>query len=100
MKSKLFLAILLLLYCSKQIQAQEEFVTGALPLTEAEMAKIPALRLSTQSAMISLPDSVSNNWRIYFPPIYNQQQTGCCVQAAEIGYTFTYEINRLRNVAA
>ena len=76
------------------------FGTGTLPLSEEEMAKIPLLRLSARSATITLPSSVYNNEHIYFPPIYNQQQIGCCVQAAEIGYTFTYEMNRLRGVAA
>ncbi|MDR0969655.1 MAG: hypothetical protein LBM67_03875 [Lentimicrobiaceae bacterium] len=87
-------------FAVQQLHAQTEFISGALPLTEAEAAQIPVLQLSPQSAASPLPDSAHNNWRIYFPPIYDQQRTGSCAQASTIGYTFTYEMNRLRNVAS
>ncbi|MDR0970264.1 MAG: hypothetical protein LBM67_06985 [Lentimicrobiaceae bacterium] len=57
---------------STKVQAQTEYGTGAIPLTEAEAAQIPVLQLSPQSAAMPLPDSAHNNWRIYFPPVYNQ----------------------------
>ncbi|PID26338.1 MAG: hypothetical protein CR982_10835, partial [Candidatus Cloacimonadota bacterium] len=62
-------------------------------------ALIPEMFLTPESAALSLPEEVYNDELIYFPPIF-YQQGGSCVQAAEIGYVFTYEMNRLRNVAA
>lgn len=46
----------------------------------------------------NLPYYFHNDTNIYFPPIFNQDG-GSCVQASEIGYTLTYELNRLRNIA-
>ncbi len=57
------------------------------------------LILSPESAATQLPDEVYNNDLIYFPPVFNQMGASC-VQAAEIGYTFTYETNRIRNLQA
>ncbi|MDR0970262.1 MAG: T9SS type A sorting domain-containing protein [Lentimicrobiaceae bacterium] len=96
-----FLA-LLFLFSFTQVTAQEfsEEYAGGIPLSAIESAAVPVLQLSSQSAATPLPDSAHNNWRIYFPPVYNQRLAGCCVQASEIGHTFTYEMNRLRNVAA
>ncbi|MBI9036273.1 MAG: hypothetical protein JEZ03_17570 [Bacteroidales bacterium] len=68
-------------------------------LPPEQEALIPELQLTPESANSVLPDQVYNNDLMYFPPIFNQQGSSC-VQAAEIGYTFTYEINRLRNVSA
>lgn len=66
------------------------------PETEA---LIPELVLSSQSIATDLPSEVYNDELQYFPPVFNQKGNSC-VQAAEISYTFSYEINRLRNVPA
>lgn len=42
----------------------------------------------------NLPNSVDNSTLKYFPPIINQLG-GSCAQASNVGYMFTYEINRL-----
>jgi hypothetical protein len=65
----------------------------------AEIAMIPELEITTESANRTLPYKVYNDELMYFPPIFNQVGSSC-VHAAEIGYNFTYEINRARNVAA
>ncbi len=44
----------------------------------------------------SLPSSVDNSIRPFFPPVIDQMG-GSCAQAAGIGYMLTYEINRLLN---
>lgn len=96
----LYLFTLLFLFSSTQVIAQEILeYSGGIALSAAESAAVSVLQLSPQSAATPLPDSIHNNWRIYFPPIYNQTGTACCTQASEIGHTFTYEMNRLRNVA-
>ncbi len=46
-----------------------------------------------------LPSRVDNSAKIFFPAIINQYGWSCN-QASSIGYVFTYEINRLRNLAA
>ena len=59
---------------------------------------LPISELSLNSASLAkpLPLVVSNDTSRYFPPIF--LQTGnSCLHAAEIGYTFTYEMNRLRD---
>lgn len=71
---------------------------GIIPTSE-EISSVSRLILSPESVATPLPDTVYNNKRTYFPPIF-QQNGQSCVQAAEIGYCFTYEINRVRGVAA
>jgi hypothetical protein len=46
-----------------------------------------------------LPARVDNSLHKYFRPIFNQVG-GSCSQAAGVGYTYTYEINRLRDLTA
>lgn len=46
-----------------------------------------------------LPSRVDNSLYKYFRPIFNQTG-GSCSQAAGVGYTFTYEMSRLRDVPA
>ena len=45
----------------------------------------------------SLPSRVDNSLNKYFRPVFNQVG-GSCSQASGVGYTFTYEINRLRDL--
>lgn len=47
-----------------------------------------------------LPYKVDNSQKKYFPPVVDQGGTWSCNQAGSIGYVLTYEINRLRNLAA
>ncbi len=46
-----------------------------------------------------LPYKLDNSQKIYFPPIISQNGMSCN-QASSIGYVFTYEMNRLRNMPA
>jgi len=45
----------------------------------------------------NLPYKVDNSQKIFFPPVFDQYGYSCN-QASSIGYVFTYEINRLRNI--
>lgn len=109
MRSKELLFVLLLIVTS-QINAQVDTLNldsndqawltgGCLPLPPEKEALIPELILTPESISTPLPVAVYNDERIYFPPIFSQDGQSCS-QAAGIGYTFTYEMNRLRNVAA
>lgn len=69
------------------------------PAIQAHIDAIPFLVLSQASANTVLPDEVDNSDNIYMRPILMQYQ-GTCAQAAGIAYTYTYEINRLRNLSA
>lgn len=44
-----------------------------------------------------LPSRIDNSKSAYFPPVFDQYGYSCN-QASSIGYVFTYEINRLRNL--
>lgn len=46
-----------------------------------------------------LPSRVDNSLHKYFRPVFNQVG-GSCSQAAGVGYTYTYEINRLRDLSS
>jgi hypothetical protein len=46
-----------------------------------------------------LPSKVDNSIKPYFPTVFDQYGYSCN-QASSIGYVFTYEINRLRNIPA
>lgn len=80
-------------------QATPWFVGGDIPLSAAEELSIPILTLNAASLATQLPTEVYNNESIYFPPIFYQDR-GSCVHAAEVGYAFTYEMNRVRDVSA
>ena len=63
----------------------------------AEINAIPKLQLTTISENTTLPNSVDNSTLDYWPGIGYQGPYGNCAQYAGIHYTFTYEINRVRN---
>jgi tetratricopeptide (TPR) repeat protein len=69
------------------------------PKIEAELAAIPLLSISPASRAMLLPDGVDNSKQDWFRGIFNQMD-GCCGQAAGVGYTFTYEVNRIRGLEA
>jgi len=53
-----------------------------------------ALLLLQGWVLFAIPSSIDNSKSKYFPPIISQSG-GSCAQASIIGYTFTYEMNRL-----
>lgn len=61
---------------------------------------IPFMVLTPESAATELPESVDNSKLMFMPPVFDQEWSNACAQVAELWYTFGYEINRLRNVAA
>lgn len=69
------------------------------PEIQAELDAIPMLTLSTKSLSTPLPSVVDNSKKNWFRPIFNQDG-GSCAQASGVGYLFTYEINRVRNLPA
>ena len=65
---------------------------------QAELDAIPPLVISSKSSATILPSQVDNSQRPWFRPVFSQNG-GCCGQASSVGYTFTYEVNRVRNVS-
>lgn len=102
--SNLFLAILLLVSLSLdgQITNEDTYISGDVIIDAVFNASLPEMVWSQEALVRDLPSSVDNSTLMegYMPPIFNQYQTGSCVQCAEIAYTFTYEMNRLRGVHA
>jgi hypothetical protein len=66
------------------------------PEIQEEINSIPNLVISVLSENTTLPYKVDNSTYNWMRPIF-EQEGGSCAQSAAIGYTFTYEINRLRN---
>jgi hypothetical protein len=67
------------------------------PEIQAELDAIPELVLTPASLQKVLPASVDNSKRVWFRPIF-QQKDFSCGHASGVGYTFTYEVNRVRNL--
>ena len=87
------------------LSAQEEnregnwFLTPLSPQEEIQLQSLPELKLPAGYANRDLPSVVDNSVQIYMRPAY--QQAGlCCGQASCIGYNFTYEMSRERNLNA
>jgi hypothetical protein len=78
------------------------FIDG-LPLLSAEdsifQASLPKLKLPENLRNRDLPVNVDNSLLPYFRPIFNQTSLECG-QASGVAYTFTYEMDRLRNLPA
>ena len=113
MKSKNVFVLAILILTVKSLIAQtwntnpdpngDIWLTGDVPPRTQDyydrMESIPDLILWEGAANYSLPPEVDNAEDTYwFPEIDAQGQYGYCAQAAGIYYTFTYEINRLRNI--
>lgn len=81
----------------------DPWIVGELrPLTEADWEIIDnTYKLSYDDFTFrnDLPDRVDNTEKPYFRPVFSQEG-GSCGQASGIGYCFTYEINRLRDLPA
>jgi hypothetical protein len=80
----------------------DPWYAGGLPEITPEIHEvinaIPALVLTQASQQTELGYFVDNSQLPFMPPIIYQGSQGICAQAAGIGYMFTYEINRLRNI--
>lgn len=111
-KITIFFSLWLLTSIALQVSAQlinvnpdpngEPWWAGGLVITpeiQAELDAIPMLTMTTKSLATSLPTVVDNSQKIWFRPIFNQDG-GSCGQASGIGYLFTYEVNRVRNLPA
>lgn len=59
----------------------------------------PSFILNEESQNKELPYLIDNSKKIYFRPVFHQG-AAVCQAASKIGYIFTYEINRLRDVSA
>lgn len=73
-----------------------------LPLTskeKQELLSLPKLKLPDTHKNKAIPIEVDNSLKMYYPGIFNQSGLSCG-QVACVGFGFTYEINRLRNLNA
>lgn len=62
--------------------------------------QLPQLKLPETFRNIELPTIVDNSQQPYMRPVFSQMPYANCGQASSIGYAFTYEINRLRDLPA
>lgn len=80
------------------------YTTGDAIWQPAEDTDIPCFDDSNQyetfSVQSALPSKVDNSTSEYFPPIGNQGGLNSCAGWATTYYQYTYEVNKLRNVAA
>jgi hypothetical protein len=81
----------------------EPWIAGGLrPLTKEDwefLNKMPKLTIPGNYRNRVLPENLDNSLLPYFRPIFSQEG-GSCGQASGIGYNFTYEIDRERQLAA
>ncbi|MCK5078744.1 MAG: hypothetical protein KAR09_02305, partial [Bacteroidales bacterium] len=100
--STLFTFLLLsgFLFAQEASTPQSSFELKPLSIEEEEaLKKLPVLQLPPEYKNRSLPAIVDNSTQPYMRQVF--QQTGlCCGQAAGIGYNFTYEMDRERDVPA
>ncbi|MDA3885755.1 MAG: T9SS type A sorting domain-containing protein [Candidatus Delongbacteria bacterium] len=77
----------------------EKWMAGGFAIpSEEKLSKIKEFRPNMKGNK-ELPSRVDNSLLPFFRPIFNQVG-GSCSQAAGVGYTFTYEINRLRGLSS
>jgi hypothetical protein len=90
-------------YQEKPETVTEKTIIDGLPVfTEddlKEFKNLPKLELPANLRNRSLPVNVNNAELPYFRPIFDQVALECG-QASGVAYTFTYEINRLRDLPA
>lgn len=73
---------------------------GVPPLTKEGEKRISQMKRFTISSSLrnrQLPTTVDNSTNKYFRPVFNQVGNSCA-QASGIGYIFTYEIGRIKDV--
>jgi len=82
---------------------KEITLIDGLPLLSKEdsifQVSLPVLKLPENYRNRDLPVNVDNSQLPYFRPIFNQTSLECG-QASGVGYAFTYEMDRLRNLPA
>jgi len=107
------LIIVAFITCSTNLYSQEKtkkiingkevtFIDGLPLMDEREMEffeSLPVIELPDEYRNKDFPVHVDNSELPYFRDIFNQSDLECG-QASGVGYNFTYEINRLRDVAA
>jgi len=72
---------------------------GDIEMTQEEQSRFLPLVVPGSIAKRQLPEQWDNSTAKEFRPVFNQKG-GSCAQASGIAYTFTYEINCLRNLAS
>ncbi len=87
----------------KIINGKEVVFIDGLPLIDEKemmfLESLPVLELPDSYRNRELPESVDNSELPYFRSIFNQSDMECG-QASAVAYTYTYEIDRLRNLPA
>ncbi|MCK9255508.1 MAG: T9SS type A sorting domain-containing protein [Bacteroidales bacterium] len=94
--------LLFFLICFNFLKAQQvldkEPFPQALSLKERfELMSLPDLKLPSAYKNKSIPIEVDNSLKIYYPGMFHQNGLSCG-QVACVGFGFTYEINRKRNL--
>ncbi|NOR45156.1 MAG: hypothetical protein GQ534_06165, partial [Candidatus Delongbacteria bacterium] len=107
MKKNMILATILLysilvfaelINVNPDLTGEKWFAGGFLIPSGEKLSKIKEFQSKAKMSK-ELPSRVDNSTEPYFRPIFNQVG-GSCSQASGIGYTFTYEINRVRGLSA
>ncbi len=91
---------LLIAFLVQQGICQNTETTGKISLTLEEINNITGITeliLTPASDSTPLPYMVDNSDLMFLRPVF-QQYNSSCAPSSGIGYTYTYEINRLRNL--
>jgi hypothetical protein len=80
---------------------EKPWIAGGVPEMTPEIINeielLPEFQINPEVLTIPLPVDVDNSLRSYMTDIFRQNGNSCS-QAAAVGYMFTYEINRQRNI--
>lgn len=84
---------------NSSIDGEGNYSSLVTPSDSLFLTNLPQAELPSHLCKIELPFRLDNSYQPYFRPIFNQAGPSCG-QSSAIGYGFTYEINRLRNLPA
>lgn len=69
-----------------------------LDVAEKRAQQVRYLSLPERYRKLALPMSVDNSTKPYMRSVFSQQWYPTCMQCSSVGYTYNYEVNRVRNL--
>jgi len=84
----------------EKIKAFYENATGLSEADKLWLKSLPIMKLPDDYNNKDLPAFLDNSKTSYFRGIFSQENLASCQQSSSIGYSFTYEIDRVRKLNA
>lgn len=71
---------------------------NGLDIAEKRAQQVRYLSLPERYRTLTLPMRVDNSTKPYMRSVFSQQWYPTCMQCSSVGYTYNYEVNRVRNL--